>query len=285
MVFGVESGNLLLDALLALFEGQLVLLPFEGNVGSRGSLGGLAGVGVSTNGSVSVGVHTFKVISRNTSLNEAAELLGISFRLIFRQLTHVISDVTSEDVLTNDFTVSSVLFLVKTGETLFAVRNIETGIDGTLHGGKDLGTSGGTGKTHIEESLESTTTVLLVEFSLVQTELGKSTTSAQKTSAVNGSVIGQTNLDTKLGKFVGVCGSKDDITLDLGINDLTDNVGVGDTDNETVLGGVVLVLVLDDQTLAGVVISLSLAATTVLDLETLVVGSIFLNFNEDLLDA
>lgn len=79
-----------------------------------------------------------------------------------------------------------------------------------------------------------------------------------------------------------VSGSQNDITLDLGINDLTDDIGVSDTDNETVLGGVVLVLVLDDQTLTSIVIGLSLTATTILNLETLVVGSIFNDFVENL---
>ncbi len=68
--------------------------------------------------------------------------------------------------------------------------------------------------------------------------------------------------------------------MDLGINELTDDVGVGETNNETILGGIVLVLVLDDQALASIVVSLSLTTTTVLNLETLEVGFIFDDFDK-----
>ena len=43
-----------------------------------------------------------------------------------------------------------------------------------------------------------------------------------------------------------VSGSEDNVSLNLGINDLTNNVRIGDTNNETILGSVVLVLVLND---------------------------------------
>lgn len=283
LVFGVESRNLLLNAFLALGKVQLDLLELQRSVGSRSSLlGNLSGHGVGTDGFVGGSVHTFHGVSGDSVLDEAAELLGVAFRFIFLELTHVVSNVTTENVLADDFTVSNFLFIVVTGETLFGVRNVQTTIDGTLHGGEDLGTSAGTGQTNVQEGLEGTTTVFLIEFGLVETELDKGTTSAQQTSAVNSSVVGQTNLDTESGKFVSISRGKDDITLDLGINDLANDVSVGNTDNETVLGGVVLVLVLDDQTLASVVISLTLTATTILDLVTLVVSPIFLNLLESL---
>jgi hypothetical protein len=47
---------------------------------------------------------------------------------------------------------------------------------------------------------------------------------------------------------------------------LANNILVGDADDKTVLGGSVLVLGLGDEALAGVVVGLTLAATTVLDL-------------------
>ena len=42
------------------------------------------------------------------------------------------------------------------------------------------------------------------------------------------------------------------------VTDLADDVSVGESHNHPVLGGVVLILVLDDQSFAGKVISLSL---------------------------
>jgi hypothetical protein len=72
------------------------------------------------------------------------------------------------------------------------------------------------------------------------------------------SVVGKTKLDTILGELVRVGGGKNNITSDLGVDDLGNNVGVGETDDESVLGRVVLVLILDDKALAGIEISLTL---------------------------
>lgn len=52
---------------------------------------------------------------------------------------------------------------------------------------------------------------------------------------------------------------EDDITLDLGVDDLGDDVLVGEADDETVLGAVVLVLGLGDEALSGVVVGLALS--------------------------
>lgn len=108
------------------------------------------------------------------------------------------------------------------------------------------------------------------------------TTSAQQTSAVDGRVVGQTDLDAESGELVSISSSNDDITLDLGVEDLADDVGIGDADNEAVLGSVVLVLVLDDQALASIVISLSLTAATILDLVAFEVSFILLDLDERL---
>jgi hypothetical protein len=160
------------------------------------------------------------------------------------------------------------------------VGDVETTVNGSFEGSEDFGSGCGASETDVEEGLESTTTVFFVKFGFIETEFGKGTTGTEETSAVDGSVIGQTNLDTKGGQFVGISGSKDNITLDLGIDDLAHNVGISDTDNKTVLGGVVLVLVLDDETFAGVVISLSFATAAILDLVAFEVSFILLNFNE-----
>lgn len=52
--------------------------------------------------------------------------------------------------------------------------------------------------------------------------------------------------------------SEDDIAVKSGVSDLASNVLVGETYNESVLGGVVLVLVLKDQSLTSLVVSLAL---------------------------
>ena len=54
-----------------------------------------------------------------------------------------------------------------------------------------------------------------------------------------------------------ICSRETDISLNLCINDLTDDVLVGDTNDESVLGRIVLVLGLSDKSLASIVIRLS----------------------------
>jgi len=66
---------------------------------------------------------------------------------------------------------------------------------------------------------------------------------------------------------VGIRGHEDLVAADLRADDLSDDVAVGETDDEAVLGRIVLVLGLGGQALAGIVVGLSLAATPVLDLE------------------
>lgn len=57
---------------------------------------------------------------------------------------------------------------------------------------------------------------------------------------------------------MGVGGGENKVTLELGVDNLTDDVPVGDSDNQTELRRVVLVLGLGDQPLAGIVIGLTL---------------------------
>lgn len=66
---------------------------------------------------------------------------------------------------------------------------------------------------------------------------------------------------------MGIRGHEDLVAADLRADDLSDDVAVGETDDEAVLGRIVLVLGLGGQALAGIVVGLSLAATPVLDLE------------------
>ena len=58
---------------------------------------------------------------------------------------------------------------------------------------------------------------------------------------------------------MGVGSADHDVSLQSSVSDLTADVSVGGTDDHPVLGGVVLVLVLDDQTLAGEVVSPALS--------------------------
>ena len=94
------------------------------------------------------------------------------------------------------------------------------------------------------------------------------------------SVVGQTKLDAIARKLVRVGSGHDVITIDARVDDLADAVAVGETDNKTVLGGVVLVLVLNHKTQTLTVISLTLTATTELGLETLEISLVLDNLLE-----
>jgi hypothetical protein len=65
---------------------------------------------------------------------------------------------------------------------------------------------------------------------------------------------------------VGIRGHEDLVSANLRGDDLSDDVAVGEADDEAVLGRIVLVLGLSRQALASIVVGLSLSATLVLDL-------------------
>ena len=67
-------------------------------------------------------------------------------------------------------------------------------------------------------------------------------------------------------EFVGVGSAENLITGKFGSDDLHDDIAIRETDDETILGRIVLVLGLGDETLAGVVVGLSLTTTLVLGL-------------------
>jgi hypothetical protein len=68
--------------------------------------------------------------------------------------------------------------------------------------------------------------------------------------------------------------------LELGVDDLDDDLLVGEPNNEPVLGRVVLVLGLGDQSLPGVVVGLSFSSPPGLDLEPGEVGRVLLELDE-----
>ena len=83
-----------------------------------------------------------------------------------------------------------------------------------------------------------------------------------------GSPVGQTVVDAIPRELLRGCSGKNKVTLQTRVHNLYDNLLVGEADDETVLGGVVLVLRLGDETLASVVVRLPFTPPTVLDLET-----------------
>lgn len=82
---------------------------------------------------------------------------------------------------------------------------------------------------------------------------------------------------------MAISGSNHTVSLKPSVQNLAADVLVGYSDNHAVLGRVVLVLGLDNKTLASIVISLALPAPAELDLEPLEVGLVLDNFDERLL--
>lgn len=199
----------------------------------------------------------------------------------------------AEDVGTVNISVEALGLSRVARETLHGVRDVQTAIDSTLHGTEDTGTGGGTSQTNIQITTEGTWSIIdrlhveLLTSDLgatgvkgVQAQLVQQTTGNKQTSAVSCSVVGQTNLliimfirlinnfisyifictylDAIVGQLVRVGRADNTVTLDTSVSDLGGDVLVGQTHNQTVLGGVVLVLVLESQTLPGIVIGFAL---------------------------
>ena len=74
----------------------------------------------------------------------------------------------------------------------------------------------------------------------------------------------------------------DAVTVHETVDNLADNLFVGEANDQTVLGGLVLVLGLADQALALAVVRLSFATTTELDLVAAVVALAFEYFDKRL---
>ena len=75
-------------------------------------------------------------------------------------------------------------------------------------------------------------------------------------------------------------GKADLVSLDGCVSDLSDDNFVGEPDNQPIFGSVILVLVLDYEPLSGVVVSLTLPSSSILDLVPLEVGLVLDNLDE-----
>ena len=183
---------------------------------------------------------------------------------------------------------SLLLLKVVAGESLGVVGYVDTAVNSTLEGTEDSVTGGGSNETNIEESSEGA--LLFVDFLLidieelaisslntlvetVKLEVLEESSGNEETGGVRGSVVGKTSLEAESSKLLGVSLSENSITLDGGVDDLDNDAAVGSSDAQSVLLGVVLVLVLLDQSSSGLVVGLSFASASVLDLESGVVRS------------
>jgi hypothetical protein len=180
-------------------------------------------------------------------------------------------------------------------ESLLLVGDVETTVAGTLHGTEHSVSSGGADETDIEESLEWASVAhvaldvevlsadllgTLVHISHADLLEGEEATGGEETSAVSSSVVGQTGVDSESSELEGVSRDEGLVTFNGGEVDGADYSSVGSANDESVLLGVVLVLVVDDQSATGEVVGLSLASSAPLGLISLGVCSVLENLHE-----
>lgn len=229
-------------------------------------------------------VELLESIGLDVVLDVAVELRLVTLLIVVGEGLHVLGNVTGEDVLAEGLGVELLGFDVVSREAVLGVGDEETTVRGTLHGTEDASTGGGTSKTDIQEDLERAAGLAIDLDGLgevvlaigllgsnevfVQLELLKCAAGEQETGGVGSSPVGETVGDSVGLQLMGVGSAEDLVAANLGGDDLGDDVAVGESHNEPVLGCVVLVLGLSDQALARIVIGLSLSSTLVLDLIT-----------------
>jgi hypothetical protein len=294
----LSVSNLLDDTGLALLVVELVLshvlvagsgLNSVTNNGSLDVAGGLLLEDrVGTDGSVSRLVHFLNLVASDASLDELGELTLEGLGVLVLQVLHVVGNMLTEDsLLVNLGVVLAVLALTRvSGESSDGVGNVDSAVASTLEGTEESGTDSGSVQTAVQHSLERsalalevirnvelvTGGLLLANKSSVHTDLLQQTSGQKETSCVSRGVVLQTDGDAVSGELRRDGLSEDSVALDGGIDDLADDLAVGSADNETVLMGVVLVLILLDQGSSLSIIGLVFTSTSVLGLESLVVS-------------
>jgi len=238
-----------------------------------------------------------ETITLDFVLDVLAKVLLVLLVIFLFEIFHVFAHVSSKDALAVHVGVVLLGVAVVSGESLLGVGNIESTVGGSLERSEDTGAGGSRLTSDIEKGAEGALFVVdfldvvgllavigrdnfsvdlgisLVE--LVESNLFEETTGAEKTGAVGRGVVLQTygeSVSTELG---GLGLAEDAISIDQGVSDLADNLGVGESDDETVLRRLVLVLVLGTQPLSLAVVGFSLAAASELDLIPREVGLVF----------
>mmetsp|Transcript_9683 Transcript_9683/g.23693 ORF Transcript_9683/g.23693 Transcript_9683/m.23693 type:complete len:317 (+) Transcript_9683:1327-2277(+) len=282
----VSLGLLLgLDSGLALVVGQLGLA-LEGLIGREFLL--LAGGGILADLFVDGLVELLEPIAFDIVFDELGEVLLVLLVIFLLEVFHVFTDVPSEDALAVHVGVVLLGVSVVSGESLLGVGDVESTVGGALEGSEDAGSGGGGLAPDVEKGAEGALVVvdfldvvgLLVvlgrdDFSvdlgvslveLVESDLLEETTGAEETGAVRGGVVLQTDGEAVAVELGGLSLAEDAIAVDESVRDLADHLGVGESDDETVLWRLVLVLVLGAQPLALAVVGLTLASASELHL-------------------
>mmetsp|Transcript_35221 Transcript_35221/g.91464 ORF Transcript_35221/g.91464 Transcript_35221/m.91464 type:complete len:259 (-) Transcript_35221:177-953(-) len=258
-MFGeTELGLLGGNTSLALLPGELLSIPGLAITGVLLCL--LLNDRLGTDVLVNLLPHAFYFVGADACLNVLREYLLVLGFVLLLQVSHVVANVASEDVVPEPVRVKLLGLGVVTDETLLVVRHVHATIASTLEGTENPVTSGGAKETDIKEGLEGallltflnkvqlSSGLLLTLVLLSKTELGKDTASKKETGGVCCGIVGRLKLsgEAVVLKLMSISRGDHFITLDLGNDDLADHILVGETDDEPELGRVVLVLVLSD---------------------------------------
>merc|ERR1711971_1341600 len=184
------------------------------------------------------------------------------------------------------------LFGSETWESLLVMWDVEATVASSLHGTEDTVTSGSADETDIEVSLEwsslshmvldgvESTINLIVTLVHVSHLLGlEESSGGEETGGVGGGVVGETTVEAISSELLRVSRCDGHISLDGRVDDGAQNSAVGSSDDESVLLGVVLVLVVDDESLTCVVVSLSLSSSAEFGLVALRVSFVLQNLD------
>mmetsp|Transcript_26922 Transcript_26922/g.46401 ORF Transcript_26922/g.46401 Transcript_26922/m.46401 type:complete len:270 (-) Transcript_26922:157-966(-) len=208
---------------------------------------------------VALRVQVLDLVGLDAFLDVAREGLLILLRVGVLQQVHVLRHVLAEDVLAENLSVELLLLLAVAREASHAVRNVDATIAGALQGGEDLGTGAGASQADVKYGTEGLRAVVNRSYGVVlpgnlgvalvlvcETELLEAAACAKETGGVGGRVVSEAKAHAIAGQLVRVSRGNNEVTSDLGVDDLADHIFVCNADDEAVLRSVVLVLVLDN---------------------------------------
>mmetsp|Transcript_100517 Transcript_100517/g.216881 ORF Transcript_100517/g.216881 Transcript_100517/m.216881 type:complete len:333 (+) Transcript_100517:62-1060(+) len=261
-------------------------------------------LGVGADRLVNLGQHILDTLTVDIGSQVLGEVGLVFLLIIIQHLDHVLRDVLAHDAGNVALSIERLSILRVTGESLVVVGDVKATVAGTLQGTENTGTGGGILNSNIQESTERASLLinllhvegassLLVLASgniasnllntrvhLIHTKLLQQAAGQEKAGAVGSRVVLVTSGKAVLGKLLGVSRAQDNVSTDLGRDDLAQHILVAESDAESVLRGLVLVLVLGDEFVALTVVSLALSPSAELGLEALEVLLVLNHLNE-----
>jgi hypothetical protein len=283
-----ESIELLLEGVLLLFYAVLALSQSELHAAEPLGLAAfwhllllrLSAVRVLLDRGVHILVHLLDLVVCDAELDVLRELLLVLVLVALDEL-HVRCHVCAIDARAVRLRIQGLFVGLVAWEPLCAVRDLETAVDCSLQSSEHVGAGCGARETNIQKAFECFVLALLLNLFLVarnilhsrigrvKPELLQNPPSKKQACAVSGGVVCKTNFEAEMRKFVGVGYFDATISVNTSVNHLAEDILVGESNNKSVLGSIVLIFRLKYEVLSCLVISFSLSASTVFDLETL----------------